>query len=173
MKFLKTVQTFSCELFIIFPKFRKISSKLIKNFSKPLLIIPNITTILLQFFQLKYQNLLKTFQKMFRTSKLSAFCLHAVWPLWCGYHNLFLCVQFDSVQSWLCGRPHKCVLALYVLAILTHQNSWINFILYVKYKHFESEIHRSYEMLRIFQVSFEENFQKFWRNFMEISYKIF
>ncbi len=43
----------------------------------------------------------------------------------------------------------------------------------VKYKNFESEIRRNYNVLRIFSVSFVESFQKFRRNFIEISYKIY
>ncbi len=42
-----------------------------------------------------------------------------------------------------------------------------------KYKNFESEIHRNYEMLRVFQGSFKESFRKFLGNFMEILYKIY
>ncbi len=43
----------------------------------------------------------------------------------------------------------------------------------IKYKNFESEIRRNYETLWIFQVIFEESFQKFWGNFMEILHKIY
>ncbi len=43
----------------------------------------------------------------------------------------------------------------------------------VKYKNFENEILKSYEMLWIFSVSFEESFWKFRGNFLEISYKIY
>ncbi len=52
-----------------------------------------------------------------------------------------------------------------------HNNYLRNFC--VKYKNFESEIRRNYEMLKIFRVSFEESFRKFRGNFMKISYKIY
>ncbi len=37
----------------------------------------------------------------------------------------------------------------------------------------KAEIRGNYEMLWIFQVSFEKSFRKFWGNFMETLYKIY
>ncbi len=54
----------------------------------------------------------KSVKKMCHTGRPHAVCLH-----WSEYHNLFLCVQSDCVQSrdhtwsWLWGRSCKCIQA--------------------------------------------------------------
>ncbi len=111
---------------------------------------------------------------------------------WCIYSGIWNSVEAHYSCFWntLTGDDTILIsttnsyfptfICINIPAVLICWNCWINsinrtiilWIFCIKYKNFESEIHRNYKMLWIFQVSFEE-FPKIPENFMEISYKIY